>query len=126
MFQRMIPRGLCRLTPLVLLVLGLVPCTSCSGLKVSRDTQTSGTFESKGTNVNLIWYEIPKSALDIARENAADSRLTNIRVTEAKVYPYWGPWFDWVLQIVGLRFAKIKGTWGFTGEGGESANGRSN
>ncbi len=113
MFRLMISRGLARMTPLVL---GLLLCTACSGLKVSRATQTSGTFESKGVNLNLLWYEIPQSALDIARENAANSRLTNIQVTDAIVYPHWGPWFDWLYQLVGVRFAKIEGTWGFPGE----------
>jgi hypothetical protein len=114
MFHRMTIRGLSATLALV----AVLSCASCSGLKVSRDTQTSGTFESKGVNLNLIWYEIPQSALDIARENAADSRLTNVQVTEAIVYPYWGPWFDWIYQLVGVRFAKIKGTWGFTGQEG--------
>ena len=89
---------------------------SCSSLEVDRTTQTSGTFTSKGTGVLLLWYEIPMNATDIARENAADSRLTNMQVTEAYEYPKLG-WFEWIYQILGLRFAVVKGTWGFTGEG---------
>jgi len=88
---------------------------SCSSLEVDRTTQTSGTFTSKGTGLLLIWYELPMNATDIARENAADPRLTNVQVTEAYEYPHLG-WFDWLYRILGLRFAVVKGTWGFDGE----------
>jgi hypothetical protein len=63
----------------------------------------------------VFWYEVPKSALDIARENAADTRLTNIQVTEAREYPDLG-WLDWLYRLLGVRFGVVEGTWGFTGE----------
>jgi len=101
------------------LVLALVAVlASCSSLHVDRTSQTSGTFTSKGTGLLLIWYELPKNATDIARENAADPRLTNVKVTEAYEYPHLG-WLDWLYRALGLRFAVVKGTWGFDGQGPE-------
>ena len=29
--------------------------------------------------------------------------------------PDWG-WWDWVLDIISVRWARVRGTWGFTGE----------
>jgi len=86
--------------------------TGCAHLEFRRDTATSGTFTSTGTAVTLLTWDLPKSALMIAQENASDARQPNLRVTSERVYPYLG-WFDWVLDIVGIRYARIEGTWGF-------------
>jgi hypothetical protein len=115
MVRGMSGSGYRRFTALTLAA-ALAVCASCSSLVVDRTSQTSGTFVSKGTNLNIIWYEVPMAAIDIARDNAADSRLTNVKVTETIVYPYFGRWLDWIYQFLGLRFAVIKGTWGFTGD----------
>ncbi|MCK6448218.1 MAG: hypothetical protein L6Q99_17670 [Planctomycetes bacterium] len=85
---------------------------ACSSLTIHRDTETSGRFESTGWAVTLISFDIPKSSKDIARENASDSRLTNLRIDTNETTPYFG-WFDWLLDIVGVRYTKITGTWGF-------------
>ena len=87
----------------------------CINLDVQRKTQTSGTFESTGWGLTILGWDIPKSAIDIARENASDARLTNAKVTHTRITPYLG-WFDWVLDIIGIRFARLRGTWGFSGK----------
>jgi hypothetical protein len=79
-----------------------------------RETQTSGTFESWGLAFTILSIDLPKPALDIARENAADANLPNLVVEKVTTFPYLG-WFDWLLDIVGLRYARIGGTWGFAG-----------
>ena len=92
----------------VLLALG----AACANLEFRRETATSGTFTSTGTAITLLTWDIPKSALMIAQENASDARQPNLRVTSQVVFPYLG-WFDWVLDLVGMRYARIEGTWGF-------------
>lgn len=89
---------------------------SCASVTFERTSETSGTFESSGLAFTLLSIDIPKSALNIARENAADANLPNMEVQEARVRPYLG-WGDWLLDIIGIRKAYIRGTWGFDGEG---------
>jgi len=89
---------------------------SCSTLQFTRETRTSGRFRATGIAVTIMGFDLPKSALDIARENASDSRATNLKVERAEVFPSLG-WFDWVLDILSVRRAVITGTWGFSGEG---------
>lgn len=115
----MFPTMLQRVGPVrALAVVLLVCCASCSSLSISRETQTSGRFKSSGWALTILSIDIPKQALDIARENASDSRLTNMQVETARVIPYLG-WFDWLLDIISIRYARVEGTWGFDGESGE-------
>ncbi len=96
-----------------LLVPVLLCATSgCSSLKFERTSESAGTFVSTGVAFTLFSIDIPKSAINIARENASDANLTNMEVSEAVITPYLG-WFDWLLDIVGVRRARIEGTWGF-------------
>ena len=88
---------------------------SCASLEFEQDTQTSGTFVSKGMAFTILAVDIPKTAEQIARENAADANMPNTIVQEATIFPYLG-WFDWLLDVIGIRWARIKGTWGFPGE----------
>jgi hypothetical protein len=97
----------------VLLVLASATFSSCANLTFERDTETSGTFESSGFAVTLISFDLPKGAMLIARENASDANLANMIVTDTVVFPYLGP-FDWILDIVGARYARVRGTWGAT------------
>ena len=101
---------------LLSLLLAATPLPGCISLDISHETQTSGTFESTGWGFTFLGWDIPKSALDVARENASDARLTNVEVTSVRVTPRLG-WFDWVLDIIGFRTARIRGTWGFDGQG---------
>lgn len=101
-----------RLAPTVLVPVLLCLTAGCSSLKFERSSESAGTFVSKGVALTLFSIDIPKSALNIARENASDANLPNMEVSEAVVTPYLG-WFDWLLDIVGIRRARIEGTWGF-------------
>lgn len=96
----------------VALALGLA---SCGSLSFQRSTETSGTFRSSGFAMTLLAVDIPMGALQIARENASDANLANMQVSDVLVFPYLGP-LDWIIDILGFRYAKIEGTWGFSGE----------
>lgn len=98
---------------LAAVVLGLG--SSCASVSFERETATSGTFESTGLAFTILSIDLPKSAIDIARENASDARQPNTQITDATVTPYLG-WFDWLLDIVGVRYARVSGTWGFEPE----------
>ncbi len=88
---------------------------ACTSLKIERETQTSGTFRSRGWAFTFLSWDLPQAALDTARENVSDARLVKTEVTEVRVTPYLG-WFDWLLDILGVRVATIRGTWGFPGQ----------
>lgn len=93
----------------------LVLATSCASVHFTRETESSGTFTASGLAITLFSIDIPKRALDIARENASDANLPNMEVTRATVFPSLG-WFDWILDIASIRYARVSGTWGFVGE----------
>lgn len=97
----------------VSLLLWLV--SSCASVEFKQNTQTSGTFRSTGFSFVMLSIDIPKTAEQIARENAADAQLANTQVEEVFVFPYLG-WFDWLVDFLGFRYARITGTWGFPGE----------
>lgn len=105
-------RWLPSLAALSLAALSLAFFAACGSLSIRRQTETSGTFVSTGWAFTILSLDIPKSSNDIARENASDSRLANLRIEENKTTPYLG-WWDWLLDIIGVRRTKITGTWGF-------------
>ena len=43
---------------------------------------------------------------------AQDANLPNMEVAETTVTPYLGP-FDFLLDILSIRWAKVEGTWGY-------------
>jgi len=96
---------------------------SCASIDVGRDTQTSGTFVSTGLAFTIASIDLPRPALLIARDNASDVRLPNMQITESSVTPDLG-WWDWLLDIIGVRYAVVRGTWGFKGD--EAAKAESN
>jgi hypothetical protein len=96
-------------------VCALLTLASCASVKFERSTETSGTFKSVGWAFTIGSIDLPKSAMQIARENASDSNLANMRVIEARVKPNWG-WWNWVLNIISIRRAEVSGTWGFEGD----------
>lgn len=97
------------------LVLGAtLGLASCASLSVKRDTATSGTFNSSARSFTILSYSIPRQAIQIAHENIADAGLPNTHATKVS-HTDWG-WFDWVLEIISIRSARVKGTWGFNGE----------
>jgi len=109
-------RGTTTRANILAFALAVSTLASCSTLQFTRETRTSGRFRATGIAVTIMGFDLPKSALDIARENASDSRATNLKVERAEVFPSLG-WFDWVLDILSVRRAVITGTWGFSGEG---------
>lgn len=88
--------------------------TGCAGVSFERATETSGTFSSYGIALTILSVDFPKGAMLIARENASDANLANMEVEESSVFPYLGP-LDFLLDIIGIRYARISGTWGFSG-----------
>lgn len=105
-----LPRGACAL---LFVVAGAA--SSCSSLSFQRQTETSGTFRSSGWAVTLLSVDIPKSAIQIARENASDSNMSNMQVEKVLIVPDFGG-FNWILDIFSIRYARIEGTWGFSGK----------
>ena len=90
----------------------LLSLTSCANVHFERDTETSGTFKSTGFSMTFFSFDIPKGALNIARENASDARQPNMVVERTRVVPDWGR-LNWLLDIFSFRYASISGTWGF-------------
>ncbi len=88
---------------------------SCASVEFIRDTETSGRFKSTGMGVTILSLNVPKSAKNIAIENASDARQPNMVITKQTVFPYLGP-VDWLLEIFSIRYARIEGTWGFEPE----------
>jgi len=111
----------CRMNPLrramesLLLAALCLSLSACAHLSFQRRTETSGTFTSNGVAFTIFSFDIPKGALMIARENASDANLANMVVQETTVFPYLGP-FDFLLDIIGIRYARVTGTWGFAGK----------
>jgi len=96
-------------------ILGLlVALASCSSLTVRRETETSGTFTASGVALTLLAADFPSGALEIARAKTTATNLPNLQVENVFVAPYLGP-VDWLLDILGVRYARITGTWGFPG-----------
>lgn len=89
--------------------------SSCANLEFQRETETSGTFVSSGWSFTFLTWDFPKQAIDIARENASDANLANMQVTKTFKAPELG-WFNWLLEIISIRYASLGGTWGFSGE----------
>lgn len=92
----------------------LVLLSACAGVSIQRTTETSGTFSSYGLAVTILSADFPKAAMQVARENASDTNLANMEITKSMLFPYLGP-FDWIFDILGIRYARISGTWGFVG-----------
>jgi hypothetical protein len=104
-----------QIAALLATALGLgIALGSCSSVSFQRETETSGTFQATGWSFTLLSVDLPKSALNIARENASDAKLPNTVVRDVTTGPYLGA-LDFLLDILCLRYARIEGTWGFSG-----------
>ena len=87
---------------------------SCASVHFERESETAGTFSSSAVAFTFLSYDLPNSALSIARGNAADSGLSELVIENEAVFPYlWR--LDWLLDIISIRRARIEGTWGFSG-----------
>ncbi|MEM7307370.1 MAG: hypothetical protein AAF682_11900 [Planctomycetota bacterium] len=92
-----------------------VALSACAAVEFDRDSETSGSFVSTGWSVTVFSHDLPKSALNIARENASDARQPNMVVEDTVVIPHFGP-LDFLLDIISVRYARVTGTWGFPPE----------
>jgi hypothetical protein len=110
--------GIRRVCVLALLAAPLV-FSSCASVDFRRSTRTSGTYTSRGWSFTILSVDIPKTAEQIARENASDANQPNMQVTDVFVFPYLGP-VDWILDILSIRYCRIDGTWGFPGAAEEA------
>jgi hypothetical protein len=93
------------------LAFGLLLLSSCSSLEFKRTGPDHGTFSSSATTFTLLSFDLPGPARDLAMGNVADSARPNLLIESDVVTPYLG-WFDWILDFVGVRHARITGTWG--------------
>jgi hypothetical protein len=94
------------------LLLAVLP--ACAGVSLDRTTETSGTFSSYGFAFTILSSDFPKGAMLVARENASDANMANMEIKDSILFPYLGP-FDFLLDIIGFRYARIRGTWGYAG-----------
>jgi len=85
---------------------------SCASVQFDRTEEEAGVFHSSAWSMTFLGLELPGSALMIARANASDSALPNMEVSEETLRPYLGR-FNWLLNIISIRYASVKGTWGF-------------
>ena len=83
----------------------------CSSLDVRRTGPEGGTFRSRAWAFTILSYDLPGPALTRARGNAADSGRDDLVVEHETVIPYLGP-VDWLLDLIGVRYARVSGTWG--------------
>ena len=94
-----------------LAVLGLLACPACASLDFEPTDARTGTFHSTAMAFTFLGNDFPQSALLLARANASDSQLPNLVVTEERVFPYFWK-LDFLLDIVSLRWASVRGTYG--------------
>jgi len=104
------------LLPLVASTLLLALVVSCASVEFERTTPTSGTFRSSAVAFTLLSNDFPAPALSTARANVMDAHRENLRFEQQVVTPYLG-WFDWLLDIVCIRYASVRGTWGHPTDG---------
>ena len=96
-----------------MLALAAAACLqACSSVEFDRRTETSGTFTSTGLAFTILTIDLPQRAIDIARENASDAALPNMVIENVSIFPHLGP-FDWLLDLLSVRYARISGHWGF-------------
>ena len=101
-------------------LLGIL-AAGCTGVSVQRDSPNSGTFSSTAWNFTILSMDLPRPALMIARSNAADIQRPDMRIENEWLAPDLG-WFDWLLDIIGFRYAKVSGTWGYHADSGTAGS----
>ena len=101
--MRRLARVLASLLPLLL--------ASCASLDFEPIDATRGTFRSSAVAFTFLGHDYPQSALLLARANAADSQLTQLVVTEERIFPYFWK-LNFLLDIISVRWASVRGTYG--------------
>jgi hypothetical protein len=97
--------------PLAILALLAILLDGCSSFDLRRTGREGGTFRSSAWVLTILSKDMPGPALGVARERAADSGRESLVIEHETVIPYLGP-LDWLLDIVGVRYARVSGTWG--------------
>lgn len=88
----------------------LLTLASCASVSVRGKSEERGTFRSTALTFTFFSYDFPGPALTIARANAADTHRPGLLVEHESVFPYlWK--LDWLLDIIGVRYAVVEGTW---------------
>lgn len=85
---------------------------ACASVNFERSTPTSGTFTSSSLSFTFLSFDLPGSAVQIARANASDAREPNTIIRREFVFPHFGP-LDWLLDFLSFRYARVQGTWGY-------------
>ncbi|TAJ03056.1 MAG: hypothetical protein EPO68_17745 [Planctomycetota bacterium] len=92
-------------------VLAIALASACASVEFKRESPSAGTFRSSGTAFTILSIDFPRQAMQIARENAVDAGQSNLVIEHARVVPDLG-WWNWLLDIVSVRYAVIEGRWG--------------
>jgi hypothetical protein len=98
-------------SPVVFALAAVLSLSACASVEFKRATPTSGTFRSTGLAFTLLSIDFPREAMQIARENTVDAGQANLAVTYSRVTPDLG-WWNWILDIISVRYAVLEGTWG--------------
>lgn len=96
----------------ILAATGATLLVACTSVEFRRGDQETGTFTSSAWSITILSYDLPQHALETARANASDSQMPNLIVERELVVPYFGP-LDFLLDIIGIRFARVQGSFGF-------------
>lgn len=90
----------------------LVTCLgACASLDLERTSPDGGTFRSTAWSFTFLSYDLPAPAISTARANAADSGRPDLVLRDETVIPHLGR-FDWLLDVISIRYARVSGTWG--------------
>lgn len=86
-------------------------CSSCATLHFEPTDADTGTFRSTAVAFTFLGRDFPQSAILLARANAADSQLSNLVITEERIFPYFWK-LDFLLDVVSVRWASVSGVYG--------------
>jgi hypothetical protein len=85
--------------------------SACASMSFSPTDSAQGTFRSSAIAFTFLGRDYPQSAILVARANAADAQLPGLVVTEERIFPYFWK-LDFLLDIVSIRWARVRGTYG--------------
>ena len=108
---------------IAILALAVALFPSCASVHFDRTSATTGTYRSTATSFTLLSFDFPGPALTVAHSNAADAGQPNMVIEDQGVFPHLG-YFDWLLDIVSIRFAWVEGLWGYPSNTGEVGDDR--
>ncbi|MEX1023584.1 MAG: hypothetical protein WD226_00785 [Planctomycetota bacterium] len=107
-----VTRALLNATACLPLLLGSTAIVGCASVDFERTSPNAGEFRSSALSLTFFGFDFPTHALLAARANASDAQQPNTEVSYERVFPYFGA-FDWLLDLVSIRWAVVRGTWGY-------------